>query len=232
MKNIFLSAAFFTAYILFFVPVASADASCQPIYGGGQTCVQKGAVVINKKVQNPQNGNFADSLSINDPKFGPDQTVNFQITLTNTGGTMISQTTVKDIFPQFVSFASGPGNFDGNSNTLSFTVDNLNPNESRTFSVSGKVVSTGTLPVNQGTACVVNQALAHTNDGQDSTDNSQFCIENKVVPTQIPTTTKGGLKVLQPQPVTTTPSTGPEMLPLIGLIPTALAGLFLRKRSK
>jgi hypothetical protein len=38
--------------------------------------------------------------------------------------------------------------------------------------------------------------------------------------------------VLSAAIVKTTPATGPEMLPLFGLIPAALGGLFLRKKSK
>ena len=44
--------------------------------------------------------------------------------------------------------------------------------------------------------------------------------------------TKGGLPVNQPVQTTTTPNTGPEALSIIGLIPAAAAGFWLRKRTK
>lgn len=231
MKNLLLSALFFTAYVLFFVPVASADVACQPIYGGGQTCVQTGNILINKTVADPVTGAFVNNLGVNDSKFQPDQTVTFQLTVSNAGQGVFSQVSVQDIFPQFIDFVSGPGNFDSNSKNLTFTLSNLNPNESRTITVTGKVTSLANLPSGQSVTCVVNQAIA-TADNQTSQDNSQFCIQMATVtPTTVSSTTKGGLKVFPATPVTTAPSTGPEMLPLLALIPSGLLGAFLRKKT-
>lgn len=57
---------------------------------------------------------------------------------------------------------------------------------------------------------------------------------NAALPTQAPVVnkTKGGFPILPSSPVKITPATGPEMLPLIGLIPMGLAGLFLRKKPR
>lgn len=198
--------------------------SCQPVYGGGQNCITLGNVLINKTVQNPLTNQFVDNLGTNDPKFIGNQTVTFQLTITNTGSTTILQTQVKDIFPSHVNFVSGSGSFDNNTKTLSFLVDNLAPNETRTFTLQGKVIDPKNLP--DGTTCVVNQASATTNTGQMSQDNSQLCIQKQ------PVTTKGGLPVLPPTKAVVTPPTGPEMLGLIGLLPAGLSGWFLRKKSK
>ena len=207
---------------------AYADSSnCQPIYGGGQTCVQSGNVSINKTVARPDNGAFVDNLGVNDPKFNPDQTVTFQLQVTNTGGTHLDKVTAKDVFPQFVSFSAGPGNFDSNSKTLTFELTNLAPNETRTFTVTGKV--SNDLPANQMVTCVVNQAMASSGN-QTSQDNAQFCVQ-KPVKEVTTTTTKGGLKVLTPTKPTSTPPTGPEMLVLAGMIPTLAGGLFLRRKA-
>lgn len=45
------------------------------------------------------------------------------------------------------------------------------------------------------------------------------------------TQTKGGLTVQQPVKTKTTPATGPEVFSLIGLIPAAAAGFWLRKKA-
>lgn len=232
--SIFLAA---TSYLLV-TGSAKADVSCQPIYGGGETCVQIGKILINKMVLNPSTNTFVDNLGTNDPKYGPEFIVTFKLDVTNTGQTNISKVDVKDIFPQFVNFSSGPGNFDNNNKILTFSLDNLQPNETRTFTLLGRVVKSDQLPADQGVVCVVNQAIATASDNAgQSQDNSQLCIQKQVLgavpPGQIvqPGVTKGGLKVFpQPQAVTT-PPTGPEMLPLIGLIPTGLFGLLLRRKS-
>lgn len=235
MKQLLTSILF--ALVVIAVPQAAfAETTCTPIYGGGQSCVQVGNIRIDKKVAHPQTGALVDNLGVNDAKFAPDQAVTFDIRVTNVGDTTIQRITVRDIFPQFVDFVAGPGNFDAGSKVLTFEVINLGKGESRNFTVTGKVKPLNQLPADAVT-CVVNQATASPN-GETSRDNAQFCIERQAqVPAQpgkgeqVPPTTKGGLKVFPQPTVTTTPPTGPEMLPLIGLIPTGLAGFFLRKKA-
>lgn len=210
-----------------FVSIAKADTSCQPIYGGGETCVQVGNITINKTVKNPSTGAFVDNLNVNDPKYSPTSTVPFQITVTNTGSGNIAKATVKDTLPNYVTFVSGPGSFDAGSKVLTFDVNNLGAGQSQTFTVQAKVVDSGSLPGDQSVTCVVNQVNV-TADSMQSSDNSQFCVEK---PSQPAPTTKGGLKVFPAPKVVSTPSTGPEMLSLVGLIPTGAIGMFLRKKS-
>ncbi len=224
MRKILFYLVFISGLILFSPSSVLADVSCQPIYGGGQNCITTGKISINKTVQNPQNGQFVDNLSVNDPKYSPNQTVTFQISVTNTGSTTVPQVVVKDIFPGYVTFVSGAGNFDNNTKTLTFISYNLNPNETRNFTIQGKVVDTNQLPADMIT-CVVNQSSITATDSSQTQDNSQFCIQKEQV------MTKGGLPIVPPGKVITTPATGPEMLGLIGLLPAGIGGWFLRRRS-
>jgi uncharacterized repeat protein (TIGR01451 family) len=235
-----------TAFSLIFAPAvfaAGAETNCQPIYGGGQTCVQQGDVLVNKKVAHPQNGSFVDNLGINDPKYGPESVVNFQITVTNTGSGTISKINIKDIFPQYTTFNAGSGNYDRNTKILSVDIDNLQPNETRTLTLSAKVAGANELPNNQGVICVINQATGTANN-KTSQDNSQFCIEKQApqvtqpgetkggVPAKtFPQETKGGQKVFPQQQVQQSPNTGPEALALFALLPAGALGHFLRKKT-
>lgn len=224
MKKLLLILSFLP--LLFFTQTALADVICQPVYGGGQTCITTGNILITKKVQNPQTGQFVNNLTVNDPKFSPGNTVTFKIFLQNTGGTTILQTKISDVIPSFTTFVSGPGIFDSNSRNLTFTVDNLTPGETREVAtIQVNVMDAKGLP--DGVNCEPkNIAVATTNTGQTSQATSSFCIEKKVV------TTKGGLPIVSPSPMPTTPPTGPEMLPLMALLPGGLAGFFLRRRAK
>jgi len=223
----FLFIFLFSIFSLLLARSAYADVVCQPVYGGGQTCVTTGNILVTKTVQNPQTNQFVQNLGTNDPRFSGDQTVTFQISVTNTGGQTISQTAVKDTFPGSVNFQPGgtAGTFDNNTKTLTFTVDLLGPNETRNFAVLGKVVDPKDLP--NGITCVVNQVTATANTGQMSQANTQFCIE-KTVPA---TTTKGGLPIVSPSPIPSTPATGPELLPLMALLPGGMFGFLLRKKT-
>jgi len=205
---------------------SKALADCQEIYGGSQNCTTSYTFTVQKLVQVPgkDGGNFVNNLSINDAKYSPNQIVNFEINVTNTSSQTIPTITVQDIFPQYLTFTTGSGTFDTNSNTLTFTVNNLNAGKTQTFNLSGTVVNTNSLPVDQGVVCLVNQANGTDSNGDVNTSSSQFCVQNSVLGSTLPVvTTKGG--------IVTTPATGPEMLPLIGLIPGGLGGLILRKKA-
>lgn len=202
---------------LFVVTKTYAAGSCQPIYGGGVTCTS-GAISIEKDVVNPVTRNDVHDLGINDPLFHPGDIVTFHITLRNTGTASIDNTTVVDTLPNFVTFAQGPGQFDGNARTITFTTGSIAPNQSQIFTITAKVVDGSQLPNNN--ICVVNQARVTTSDNQTAQDSAQFCIA------------KGQVLGATPAPINITPATGPEALSLVALFPTALAGLMLRKYTK
>lgn len=209
---------------------ADGDTACQPIYGGGQTCVQIANITINKKVLNPDTNTFVDNLGVNDPKYTPSSNITFQINVGNTGNQTSKKIVIKDIFPKYVSFVSSDGTFDTKSKTLTLEIPSVNAGETKTFGITGRVAPIEQLPGDQGVTCVINQATA-TVDGKTGQDNAQFCIQKNAPEATVPGTTKGGLKVF-PQPnLTSNPSTGPEMLPLMGLLPTGIAGFFLRKKT-
>ena len=198
---------------------------CEPIYGGGEVCVSKGQILINKTVKNPATGAFVDNLSLSsDPKYSANGIVEFQLTLTNTGKDTLKEVTVVDTFPSYIDYQTGSGTYDSNNKTLTFKITELQAGESRIYIITGKVVDIAKLPVDQAVTCVINQVKA-TSSENESSDLSQFCIE-KVI-----TTTKGGLVVMTAPTMTQTPSTGPG-LALLGLIPAGLGGLILRRKSK
>lgn len=205
------------AAVLIVVSPSEASVTCENIYGGGQTCVSKGAIDIDKKVRDPKTGSFVDNLFVSESKHRAGDQVIFEIKVTNTGDATLSSVEVKDIIPQYTTFVSGPGSFDANTKTLTYVLNDLKAKESRTDKLVVKVN-------NEGNFCVVNQSIA-SSEGMSDQDNAQFCIEKVTI-------TKGGLPVQPPPKIYQTPPTGPEMLPLIGLIPAGLAGILLRHRAK
>lgn len=209
------------AGIVTLTPKAYADTTCQPIYGGGQTCTST-SISIEKDVVNPVTNNDVHDLGINDPNFHPGDTVTFHITIQNTGTNNISSLTVKDIFPSVLQFVNGPGSFDNSSQTLTFQVGGLATNQSQTFTVMGTVRNP--LPNNQST-CTVNQAIVTTNTNASAQDSSQFCVQAVsagISPTLTPFAT--------PQ-VISTPATGASPMWLL-LIPLSIGGYFLQKQTK
>jgi len=211
----------FVLFIGYFARPAFADISCQPIYGGGETCIVSPNISINKEVLNPKTNKMVENLSVNDPKYHPEWIVNFKLTVTNTGKSVIKNIDVKDIFPQYITFSTGPGKFDKETKTLSFKIESLEPNEIRTFVLVGRVVPTDKLP--QGVVCIVNRVVVSSNAEDQASDNTQLCIENKVV--EVP---EKGFPVFPAPTITETPPTGATAIPLIVLAAVGLLGYGLK----
>lgn len=204
----------------------AAGSNCQVIYGGGEVCNNNIQFSINKLVGIPNTSNFADNLTVNDAKYSAGQSIPFKIIITNTGNNKIGHVKVTDVLPQYLTWVSGDGSWDANARTITFNVNNLEAGRAQQFMINAKVVDNNQLPQDQGTVCVVNQANAFEDSGTTASDSSQVCITRQVV------TTAPTPEVFTTVPPKKIPSTGPEMIPLLGLIPAGLTGFALRKKSK
>ena len=223
MKKLILSTAAFLTALTVSAPVALADygVNCQTQYGTSN-CPTTTTIVVNKTVQNPSTKQYVDNLGAgqNDPKYAPSSVVPFKITVTNTGNTKVTNLTITDTIPQYTT-----SNTKGGSNQVFFTVDSLNPGESKTYDLNVQVVPDAKLPTDQNIICVTNKADANAT-AASAHDEASFCISHNLP------TTKGGTPIYPSTPAKTTPKTGPELLALIGLIPSGLTGFALRRKSK
>lgn len=212
--------------LLFALKPQGASADCTALYGGGEECPPSFSYSIQKLVQKPgkAGGEYVNNLSINDPKYSPTQTVSFEITVKNTGSQTIPTITVTDTFPQFVSFVSGPGSFDANNKTLTYTINNLEAGKTVKNTVTGKIADSNLMPSDQGIVCLINQARAKDSNGAENASSSQFCVQKQVLGGSTP-------QVLPAPSVTSTPATGPEMLSLAMLLPGAIGGFILRRKA-
>jgi uncharacterized repeat protein (TIGR01451 family) len=204
----------------------AAGSNCQIIYGGGEVCNNNLQFSINKMVGVPNTSNFAENLTVNDAKYTAGASVPFKIIITNTGGTKIGHIKVTDSLPQFLTWVSGDGSWDANARKITFDINNLDAGRAQQFIINVKVVDNNQLPQDQGTVCVVNQVNAFEDSGVTAADSSQVCITRQVVVT---TPTPEIFTTVPPKKI---PNTGPEMLPLLGLIPAGITGFVLRKKSK
>ncbi len=180
-------------------------------------------IVVIKNVQNPTTLEYVENLGANKDRFNPGQEIKFQIKVTNTGNTNLENIEVKDTLPPYIEFVTGFGKFDANTKVLTLIISKLEVNETKKLDLTARIVNANKLPGDQGVVCTVNYVSAQSS-GNMSEDNSQFCIQKKVLGVTAP-------PVLPAPKIVATPATGAEMLPLLGLIPGALGGLMLRKKS-
>ncbi len=174
-KNIILSIASMFAGLALLASPVYAD-TCTTQYGGTTTCTPAD-LIINKMVQNPVTGNFVENLTASDPTFSPGSNVLFQLTIQNTSGQTFDPVTVKDVFPGYLTFVSGPGSYDSGSNTLTFTLNNLIAGETRTVQVMAHVNS-----LDKSIVCVNNYAEARDDAvGRFDSDTAQLCLSTNVL---------------------------------------------------
>ena len=223
----------FSIFNFQFSKKAFAQAPCQPIYGGGPTCITIGGLILDATVMNPQTNKMVNGLKLNDPKYSPGSIVTFQIKLINTTNSTIGPIDVQDGFPPYVNYSSGEGNFDAASRILSFRVASLEPNKPKIYNIFGRVVESDQIPGGNGTTCVTNQAVAVVVDPASAKDTLSFCIENKLQLAPTPLPVKSGFPILTPPvAISKTPATGNEALFIFTLIPIGILGEFLRRKSK
>lgn len=220
MKKVAQISLFLSLFL--FSSKAFASGECTPLYGGGYTCPKSSEIIIDKQIKNPTNDLFVDNLTQFDPKFAPSADVTFRIFVRNTGDQTFDRVEIKDILPDYLSFVSGPGNFnasEGKNGTLTFTLYNLAGGESREYWVWGRVFASQDIP--KDLICKLqNRAQARTTGDRFNEDIAEYCIEKTAG------VTKGGLSV------TEVPKTGPEaILSFIGLSSLLGAGVYLRRKA-
>ncbi|PJC30446.1 hypothetical protein CO051_05650 [Candidatus Roizmanbacteria bacterium CG_4_9_14_0_2_um_filter_39_13] len=221
MKNVFI------AIILSLVSILSAS-SVRADYGqygqydGGASSY---SIIVDKMVMtgNQTKGGqavYVDNLSPSDPRFAPGAQVTFQVKVKNTSDITLSNIQIKDILPNWVDAVEGPGEYDANTRTISWTYPELKSGEGKLEKITVQIKPQDQLPADQGLMCMNNKATAKTDNVYDE-DTSQFCLEK-----QVTMTTKGG------QPVTTTPDAGAPLLAFGALNMLGLgAGLWMKKKA-
>ncbi len=191
-----------------------------------------GSLAISKTVLDPKKNTYTHSLGLADTMYHPGDIVTFHVTVSNTGSTNIPEVLVKDTLPSFLSLTSGSGDFDKTTNSLSFLVTDLSPRTTQTFAISAQIANAASLPTNQGIVCTANKVSAKGTNTSVVSDSSSFCIQKAGGSANTTSSNGTGQQVFQPSEATATPSTGPETLPLLGLLGSGLTGIFLRKKAK
>lgn len=193
--------------------LADTNPACPTVYGAA---CPAGALFLDKKVQHLKTGEFLDTLSAADVTFPPNQEVNFRIEVKNTGTATLNSVQVQDKLPAELNFVSlsVTGNFDSNNRTVNWTIDTLDPGQSRFFQIKGQVKPQNELPATDN-SCVSNFAQAKK-DTAVASDSAVLCIQTQA------------LKVA---PVTELPKTGPKELVYLLLVMLPL-GLVLKKLAQ
>lgn len=217
--------------IIFFVFVTLALSSnvLADQYGGFTPSL---SIIIDKKVAKPGttkgganvcDGSLAyvDNFATTNDRFHSGDDVCFQVRIKNTSNEALNNVTVTDTVPSYVEPVDGPGTYNKDNRTVTFTPGSFAVDEEKIYYMRMRVVANENLANDRTIMCVVNRAEARTPNPVSDTDTAQFCIEKTF------DTTKGGVPVKQP-------TSGPEFawLILAGQFAALGAGAMLIKKAK
>jgi len=204
------------AIVVFFLTVKTSFAD----YGQyGET--PSYGIIIDKMVGKPDtsqtdynNVQYVDNLSPSDPRFKPVQYIYFKIKVKNTSSDKITNVTVKDYVPAYLSPVEGPGSWDSTNRIVSWNAGDFNVDEEKIYYLKMQIYSQKDLPSDKSLICLINKARAENEKTADE-DTAQYCLEKQVLG------------------VSTVPSAGPELgIILFGGELIALGtGLFLKKKN-
>ncbi len=131
MKKVFI----FLIFVFLFIFTSSVGAQ-QGQYG------QPGpsySIVVDKMVGKPGTSNdptkyqYVDNLSVPDPRFSPEQTVFFKITIKNTSTTKLVGMEVRDVVPSYLIPVEGPGSYKPETREIVFNAGDFEVDEQKTF---------------------------------------------------------------------------------------------------
>jgi hypothetical protein len=209
-------------------PTVATSNDCQQGYGNGQSCPAQHKILVDVLVQDPNTGRYEQSLGP-DAAYAPNEPVNFRVDLTNTD-TAAKTFPLQTTFPDDFTYAGGPGSYAPETRTTTVSVEGLQPNQTRSFYYTANKTNGGNP---QAVDCENYYKGRVTIESATNEDTAQFCIDNRTLgDSTTPGTTKGGQPIYPSQPSTSTPKTGPELMALAALIPAAISGHILRKKSK
>lgn len=172
MKNIYLPLIFFFVTLvlistLAFVQPVLATVTCTTQYGGGQTCVSTGALLVNKKVWDPDGKVFVDNLGLANHIFQQSEEVIFNIDIKNVGDATLDTVNFTDTLPSFLQWSS--------EDPLSLTISSLTPGQTVTKQIRVVVLAT------PGRVCPVNTVTISSPQGGSDTDTAQLCVGKNVL---------------------------------------------------
>jgi uncharacterized repeat protein (TIGR01451 family) len=169
------------------------------------TATQKGGV---------QAGKYFDNLTGSDQRFNPGDKVVFKLVVKNTSNKTLKNITVTDTLPAYMEPLVGPGTYDKDKRTITYTIAELQPGKEDVRYLETQIFTVGKLPADKGIIEFVNVAAAKA-DGAYDEDNAKYYAAKEVIG------------------VTSVPKTGPALgLAFLALQGTGLAaGIYLVRRK-
>jgi hypothetical protein len=226
----------FTISAIFIPPASAATGSedvctqAQGSYGQTAACPAQHKILPDLLIQNPKTKQYEQNLG-SGACYAPADLINTKVNIKNTDAKAAENVVLKFVYPAGFTYAGGPGSYDSAANTVTLDIPQLQAGETRTFYYSARVINPADTQNKPAVANHVFRVRVELN-GKTNEDSAQYCIAYPVAGSGTKGGLSGTLNQVYPVPqAQKTPDTGPELFGLAALLPTALTGLLLRKKS-
>ena len=133
------------------------------------------SLTVDKKVRLVGKTSFLDNIDNNNAVFYHNDEIHFQINIENNGTETLNDINVVDFLPEGLEIDFTTGSFDKGGNTLSWTLDEINPSEIKTLIIKARIDAL------DNAGLKVNRVEASGDDVGDN-DTSSYYIAGTYVP--------------------------------------------------
>jgi uncharacterized repeat protein (TIGR01451 family) len=117
---------------------------------------------------------FMDNIDSARKIFVNDEILEYKLVVKNIGTSTITNIEVTDYLPKYLSMIFYPGTFDKNTNEIKFTIDNLEPNQSKNYIIRAKINKLPTTKFVGSKIKLTNRATARISGFSDTDTASIF----------------------------------------------------------
>ncbi|MEI8067698.1 MAG: hypothetical protein WCG91_01960 [Candidatus Shapirobacteria bacterium] len=176
MKNKILSISIaVVALIILALSLVKPTKANAQYYSQGEN---KKEVSVDKKLRSIDGSQYVDNIEASKRTFFEKDVLEFQIKVENIGNQTLNNINVKDMLPKYLGLIFNPGNFNKDNNTVEWTIDKLDPGQSKDYLIRVKIQNSTQLNVLTKETNNVEVKV----DGLSDSDNASYFIGKSEVP--------------------------------------------------
>ncbi|HOZ80656.1 MAG TPA: hypothetical protein PK370_00350 [Candidatus Woesebacteria bacterium] len=135
------------------------------------------SVVIDKTIRSTAQTEFVDNISRNTYVFNENDGIEFRLVVENRSNSVLTNLTVTDNLPKYLSLQYYPGEFDQKNNRITTTIDSLGVGETKVLMIRGRIVNS---PIGTNPVALTNFAEVRNQNAYDNDRASYYVASNNI----------------------------------------------------
>jgi len=158
--------------------IAPVKKSLAQYYSQGEDSVQ---IVVDKTVRPIEDSKFCDNISTEQKVFVENNEIEFKIVIKNSGNNDLTNLSVEDYLPKYLTLIFYPGVFNLTENKIETSIDKLGPGESKEYLIRARISDLPKSVYSNKYIQMTNKVTVAANGVSDS-DKTVYYVEAITVP--------------------------------------------------